>query len=87
MFESPNQEKVSDYEMILMNLAQEHLGIPETDYYAVIKMPSAELQMVVRRSSCCAPEGPGSSSLSTGSTDSSGKASQSYVLLPSRPVT
>merc|ERR1712020_867596 len=42
MFESPNQEKVSDYEMKLMNLDQEHLGIPETDYASVIKMPSAE---------------------------------------------
>merc|ERR1712126_442765 len=31
VFESPNQEKVSDYEMKLMNLDQEHLGIPETD--------------------------------------------------------
>jgi len=48
MFESPNQEKVSDYEMKLMNLDQEHLGIPETDYAAVIKMPSAEFQRVVR---------------------------------------
>ena len=28
VFESPNQEKVSDYEMKLMNLDQEHLGIP-----------------------------------------------------------
>lgn len=27
-FESQNQEKVSDYEMKLMNLDQEHLGIP-----------------------------------------------------------
>ena len=66
MFESPNQEKVSDYEMKLMNLdqvrisfsrfdldlfysmPQEHLGIPETDYSAVIKMPSGEFQRVVR---------------------------------------
>ena len=48
MFESPNQEKVSDYEMKLMNLDQEHLGIPETDYAAVIKMPAAEFQRVVR---------------------------------------
>jgi len=48
MFESPNQEKVSDYEMKLMNLDQEHLGIPETDYAAVIKMPSGEFQRVVR---------------------------------------
>ena len=36
MFESPNQEKVSDYEMKLMNLDQEHLCIPETDYSAII---------------------------------------------------
>lgn len=28
MFESPSQEKVSDYEMKLMNLDMEHLGIP-----------------------------------------------------------
>merc|ERR1712059_166911 len=48
MFESPNQEKVSDYEMKLMSLDQEHLGIPETDYSAVIKMPAGEFQRVVR---------------------------------------
>ena len=47
MFEAPNQEKVSDYEMKLMNLDQEHLGIPETDYACVIKMPSAEFGRVV----------------------------------------
>lgn len=28
MFETANQEKMSDYEMKLMNLDQEHLGIP-----------------------------------------------------------
>ena len=48
MFESPNQEKVSDYEMKLMNLDQEHLGIPETDYASVIKMPAGEFARVVR---------------------------------------
>merc|ERR1711915_138740 len=41
-------DKVSDYEMKLMNLDQEHLGIPETDYASVIKMPSGEFQRVVR---------------------------------------
>merc|ERR1712112_122019 len=48
MFESPNQEKMADYEMKLMNLDQEHLGIPETDYAAVIKMPSSEFQRVIK---------------------------------------
>ena len=47
MFESTNQEKMADYEMKLMNLDEEHLSIPETDYAAVIKMPSAELQRVI----------------------------------------
>ena len=48
MFESPNPEKAFDYEMKLTNLDQEHLGIPETDYSVVIKMPSGELQWVIR---------------------------------------
>merc|ERR1711899_22563 len=48
MFEAPNQEKVSDYEMKLMSLDQEPLGIPETDYSAVIKMPSGEFQRVIK---------------------------------------
>ena len=47
VFEAPNQEKVSDYEMKLMNLDQEHLGIPETDYACVIKMPAGEFARVV----------------------------------------
>jgi len=48
MFESPNQEKVSDYEMKLMNLDQEHLGIPETDYACVVRLPSQEFARICR---------------------------------------
>merc|ERR1711893_29004 len=48
MFESPNGEKVSDYEMKLMDLDTENLGIPETDYNCVVKMPSAEFARVCR---------------------------------------
>ena len=48
IFESESQEKVADYEMQLMNLDVEHLGIPETDYAAVIKMPSPEFQKIVK---------------------------------------
>ena len=40
--------QVSDYEMKLMNLDQEHLGIPETDYAAVIKLPSSEFQRIIK---------------------------------------
>ena len=34
--------------MKLMNLDQEHLGIPETDYAAVVKMPSGEFQRIIK---------------------------------------
>ncbi|CAH1401584.1 unnamed protein product [Nezara viridula] len=48
MFESQNQERVSDYEMKLMNLDQEHLGIPEKDYSCIIKMPAGELARICK---------------------------------------
>lgn len=48
IFETQNQEKVSDYEMKLMNLDQEHLGIPETNYSCIIKMPSSEFARICR---------------------------------------
>lgn len=47
-FENPSQEKVSDYQMKLMNLDQEHFGIPETDYACVIKLPSGEFARICR---------------------------------------
>merc|ERR1712137_122497 len=48
MFESPNQDKISDFEMKLMDIDSEHLGIPDTDYQAVVKMSSAEFQRICR---------------------------------------
>ncbi|THD18432.1 Proliferating cell nuclear antigen [Fasciola hepatica] len=48
VFESRNQEKVSEFEIKLMDLDVDHLGIPDTDYKCVIKMPSAELQRICR---------------------------------------
>merc|ERR1712002_1422373 len=48
-----------------MDLDTEHLGIPETDYNAVVKMPSGEFQRICRDLSqigesvviCCTKEG------------------------------
>eukprot|EP00003_Mantamonas_plastica_P023211 TRINITY_DN4124_c0_g1_i1.p1 TRINITY_DN4124_c0_g1~~TRINITY_DN4124_c0_g1_i1.p1 ORF type:complete len:223 (+),score=88.94 TRINITY_DN4124_c0_g1_i1:445-1113(+) len=48
MFESPNQDKISDFELKLMDIDSEHLGIPETDYSASVTMPSSEFQRIVR---------------------------------------
>merc|ERR1712216_885649 len=48
VFESPNQEKISDFELKLMVIDSEHLGIPETDYCAEVTMPSGEFQKICR---------------------------------------
>lgn len=48
LFESPNQEKVSDFEMKLMDIDTEHLGIPGTEYSVVAKMPAVEFQRICR---------------------------------------
>ncbi|KYN32251.1 Proliferating cell nuclear antigen [Trachymyrmex septentrionalis] len=62
IFESPNKEKLAEYEMKLINMDQEHLGIPkvytviihqvialqETSYSCVVKMPTAEFTRICR---------------------------------------
>ncbi|KAL9273079.1 Proliferating cell nuclear antigen-like protein [Drosera capensis] len=48
MFESPNQDKISDFEMKLMDIDSEHLGIPEAEYHAIVRMPSAEFARICR---------------------------------------
>jgi hypothetical protein len=37
--------QVSEYELKLMDIDQEHLGIPESEYPCTVRMPSAELQV------------------------------------------
>jgi proliferating cell nuclear antigen len=39
---------VGEYEMKLMDIDQEHLGIPDTQYDATITMSSAEFQRICR---------------------------------------
>merc|ERR1711881_581213 len=48
MFESPNQEKISDFELKLMVIDSEHLGIPETEYSAEGTMPSGEFSKICK---------------------------------------
>uniref|UniRef100_A0A673WPD9 DNA sliding clamp PCNA n=1 Tax=Salmo trutta TaxID=8032 RepID=A0A673WPD9_SALTR len=43
-----NQEKVSDYEIKLMDLDVEQLRIPEQEYNCVVKMPSGEFSQICR---------------------------------------
>ncbi|KAH0445270.1 hypothetical protein IEQ34_025523 [Dendrobium chrysotoxum] len=48
MFETPNQERISDFELKLMDIDSEQLGIPDTDYAATVKMPSTEFSRIVK---------------------------------------
>ena len=48
LFESSESDRLSEYDIKLMDIDQEHLGIPETEYAATITMPSAEFQRICR---------------------------------------
>eukprot|EP00619_Florenciella_sp_RCC1007_P015161 CAMPEP_0205908826 /NCGR_PEP_ID=MMETSP1325-20131115/3474_1 /ASSEMBLY_ACC=CAM_ASM_000708 /TAXON_ID=236786 /ORGANISM="Florenciella sp., Strain RCC1007" /LENGTH=261 /DNA_ID=CAMNT_0053275067 /DNA_START=35 /DNA_END=820 /DNA_ORIENTATION=- len=48
MFESPSQDRISDFEMKLMDIDAEQLGIPDQEYACNIRLPSAEFQRIIR---------------------------------------
>jgi proliferating cell nuclear antigen len=48
VFESSESDRLSEYDIKLMDIDQEHLGIPDTEYAATIEMPSAEFQRICR---------------------------------------
>jgi proliferating cell nuclear antigen len=48
LFESKKVDRVGEYEMKLMDIDQEHLGIPDTIYDAEISLPSAEFARIIR---------------------------------------
>jgi proliferating cell nuclear antigen len=48
VFESPEADRISEYDIKLMDIDQEHLGIPDTEYSATISMPSTEFQRICR---------------------------------------
>lgn len=46
IFES--QDKITDFEMKLLTIEAEHLGIPDTEYMATVTMPSGEFMRICR---------------------------------------
>jgi len=48
MFENSNADRISDFELKLMDIDSEHLGIPDTDYKSTVKMPAAEFQRICK---------------------------------------
>jgi len=48
VFESPKNDRISDFEVKLLELKNDQYNIRDSDYSAVVKMPSAELQRICR---------------------------------------
>ncbi|KAL2809246.1 Mysoin-binding motif of peroxisomes-domain-containing protein [Aspergillus granulosus] len=48
MFESAETDRLSEYDIKLMDIDQEHLAIPDTEYAATVEMPAAEFQRICR---------------------------------------
>jgi len=45
-FETSTNDRISEYDLKLMDIDQEHLGIPETEYAAAITMSSSEFRRI-----------------------------------------
>jgi proliferating cell nuclear antigen PCNA len=41
-------DRISDFELKLMDIDSEHLGIPDTEYAAVVRMPATEFARICR---------------------------------------
>eukprot|EP00542_Grammatophora_oceanica_P021838 CAMPEP_0194028190 /NCGR_PEP_ID=MMETSP0009_2-20130614/2225_1 /TAXON_ID=210454 /ORGANISM="Grammatophora oceanica, Strain CCMP 410" /LENGTH=232 /DNA_ID=CAMNT_0038667505 /DNA_START=42 /DNA_END=740 /DNA_ORIENTATION=- len=48
MFESKDQDRIADFELKLMDIDNEQLGIPDTPYKCQVQMPAAEFQRIIR---------------------------------------
>ncbi|RMJ22156.1 hypothetical protein PHISP_06973 [Aspergillus sp. HF37] len=48
MFESAEMDRLSEYDIKLMDIDQEHLAIPDTEYAATVEMPSGEFMRICR---------------------------------------
>uniref|UniRef100_A0A060T0G1 DNA sliding clamp PCNA n=1 Tax=Blastobotrys adeninivorans TaxID=409370 RepID=A0A060T0G1_BLAAD len=48
VFEDPKQDKISEFNLKLMDIEQDHLSIPETEYTATITLPSSQFLKITR---------------------------------------
>lgn len=42
------QDKIADFEMKLMDIDSEHLGIPDAEYQSIVRMPAAEFARICK---------------------------------------
>jgi proliferating cell nuclear antigen len=47
-WERTEQDKIVDFKMKLMDIDSEHLGIPDSEYQAIVRMPSAEFMRICK---------------------------------------
>ena len=47
-FASPKEDKISEYDLKLMDLDMEHLAVPDSVYDVTVRMSSSEFQRIVR---------------------------------------
>eukprot|EP01121_Diplochlamys_sp_Union-15-3_P018708 TRINITY_DN6874_c0_g1_i1.p1 TRINITY_DN6874_c0_g1~~TRINITY_DN6874_c0_g1_i1.p1 ORF type:complete len:258 (-),score=56.65 TRINITY_DN6874_c0_g1_i1:40-813(-) len=43
-----NKNKIANFDLKLLDIESEHLGIPDTQYKAIVKMPASEFQKICR---------------------------------------
>jgi len=48
VFENPEEDRISQFDLKLMDLDSEHLGIPDSAYKSVVRMPASEFQRICR---------------------------------------
>ncbi|KAJ7711259.1 proliferating cell nuclear antigen, N-terminal domain-containing protein [Mycena metata] len=48
VYEAKNSDRIAEYDMKLMDIDSDTLGIPDTEYEAEVSMPSAEFARIVR---------------------------------------
>jgi proliferating cell nuclear antigen len=48
VFESEKADRISDFDIKLMDIDSDHLGIPDMKYSAVVSMPAGEFQRIMR---------------------------------------
>jgi len=48
VFEAPSQDRLSEFDLKLMDIDSEQLGIPDSDYEATITMPASEFARICK---------------------------------------
>jgi proliferating cell nuclear antigen len=48
MCESPSGDRIADFELKLMDIEVEHLGIPDTEYSVTVRMASSQYAHICR---------------------------------------